>query len=175
MGKRSLCESERNSLTIDVLVTQTEHNLSQIGFRTLWFSSNHFENIIQIGWNFLWYNFLETSQTTVQLTVNVKVKWIDNLFTSLMESFFFNNLFISVKVEWLEIFFHDILMILLNFLLKLPWKHNIGSTDCETVLNEPLINYSLRSCHEFIGCIRSDLKPDWVDKTTCARSDDFFL
>ena len=49
MGQGSSGESKGTTSSIDVLVAETEHDLCEIGFRTLGFGRDHLIDAVEIG------------------------------------------------------------------------------------------------------------------------------
>jgi hypothetical protein len=133
MRQGSSCETLRTSSTINVLVSQTKHNLSQVCLWTLWLCSNHFINTIEIRWNSLRDDFLHIWQSVVKIQVDVEFKRIDNFFTTLMQIFICDFILISVLIQNSVVEGVNITDLLCNICLKLFIRNTICSSDSERV------------------------------------------
>lgn len=117
MRKGTSGETQRTSSTIDVLVTQTEHDLGQIRLRTFGLCSDHFIDAVKIGRDLLGDDFLHSRESIIQGHVDVVLKGVDDSLTSLMEVLTDDLLLISVLIQDFIVILVDILDLVRNVTL----------------------------------------------------------
>ena len=175
VGKGSSWETEGTTLAVNILIAKAEEDLGQIGLRPFGFGSDHFIDTVDVGRHLAGNHTLHLRQPVVQSGVEVVLERVKNSLASLMQIIFLNLFLISVFIQGDVVLFVDIDNLFFDVSLDLFTRDAIGSSHCEGVGDEPVVDYSLGGCYEIVGGVGTYLQPDWVDETACAWADHFFL
>lgn len=152
MRKRSTLEPKRATTPINVLIAQTEHNLSQVGLRSLRLGDNHLINIILPGRHLLRNNFLHITQSIIEFHIDLDLKRISNPIAPLMQILLSNIPYISIFIEGIVIQLLDIQDLCLSPALQLLIDDDVLRSHREGACHQPVVSNTLGVCDE-LACL----------------------
>jgi len=163
--KGALVETEGDTLTLDILLAHTGHDLRDVEVGALGPSSDHgFESVPQE--EIIEGRLTSIIASPVKSPVDLKLEAVNHVFARLG----FQVASLSIMQDLL-----DLLVLLLEVPLDGVECHLLGNdvldSDSETNLMEPVVDQQLSVRHKVAGRVGSLLLPDDVDDTTRGRTD----
>ena len=157
MRKRSTLESKRATTPINVLVAETEHNLSQVGLRSFRFCNNHLIDVVLPSRHLLRNNLLHVTQSIIQLHIDLDLEGIRNPIPSLMQILLSDIPYASIFVESVVVQFLDVHDFCLSSALEVVIDDNIFSSHREGTRHQPVVSNTLSVSDELTCLLRTKL------------------